>query len=37
MAKDAGKFWSGIAIGTALGVITGILVAPDRGKRPGRY
>ncbi|MCA1904164.1 MAG: YtxH domain-containing protein [Cyanobacteria bacterium KgW148] len=32
MAKDAGKFWSGIAIGTALGVITGILVAPRSGK-----
>jgi gas vesicle protein len=32
MAKGIGKFFGGMLIGTGIGVITGILVAPRSGK-----
>ncbi|MFN3361127.1 MAG: YtxH domain-containing protein [Pseudanabaenaceae cyanobacterium] len=32
MAKGVGKFLGGMVIGTAIGVVTGILIAPRSGK-----
>lgn len=32
MAKGTGKFFGGMVLGTAIGVITGILIAPRSGK-----